>query len=358
MRTLTTVNKNNIFRNLPGCYLVLDPGPRYFILDANDAYLEAMGKTRRIIGKPLFEAFPGNPSEADPTGMKNLKASLDQVIKTKQKHRMRIQRYDTQVKDTQSFEVRYWKPVNIPVLDHQGEIECIIHSVSDVTDKEILRQHLKMKNADVHQQINDAINTTRELQRMEISRELHDNINQLLVTSRMYIGRALHAAPDKKDVLEPGYELLGKAINEIRNISMSLLETNVEEHDLSLAVKNLLCHVESLGMVKIEKSIDLPFEDELDARFKVMVFRIIQEAVTNVIKHADAKKLYVNLKVENNQLELMVRDNGKGFDKKKITGGIGFRNIRSRVAMLDGSLNIHSVKGRGTKLMVHLPITD
>jgi signal transduction histidine kinase len=356
MKQKNSIGIDVLFQALPGCYLLLRPDPEFTILDANDAYLKTTGTTPEIIGQPLFRIFPDNPSDPSANGVKNLTASLNKVIRTKKKDRISAHRFDTRICDTQTFGIRYWSCVNIPVLDDEGNLQCIIHSVVDVTDREILRQHLRMRDRHTQQQISDAISTTRELQCMEISRELHDNINQLLVTSSLYIGRALHGRQQKKELLETGYELLEKAIAEIRNISTTLLHNNVEEHNLTGAINNLLCQVSSFGTINTHKEMNIPDECRLDAKLKVMLFRIIQEAVANALKHSEAKNLFLGLSMKSDMLSLVIRDDGKGFATEQKNSGMGFRNIKSRVALMDGQLRIWSRPGKGVEMTVQVPV--
>jgi PAS domain S-box-containing protein len=121
----------SLFEAAPGLYLVLLPD--LTIVGASDAYLEAtITKRSNITGKNLFDIFPDNPQDLDADGVSNLRASLNTVLKTKQLHRMSIQKYDIRNTDGQ-FEERYWSPINKPILENQ-EVKYIIHRVEDVTE--------------------------------------------------------------------------------------------------------------------------------------------------------------------------------------------------------------------------------
>jgi PAS domain S-box-containing protein len=130
-----------LFESVPGLYLILSPD--LIILNASDTYLRAtMTKRDEIIGHHLFDVFPDNPNDADATGTKNLKASLDRVIEKHIPDIMRIQKYDVAKPGSQGkiFEERYWSPVNSPVLDKSGKLVYIIHRVEDVTEFVKLKQ--------------------------------------------------------------------------------------------------------------------------------------------------------------------------------------------------------------------------
>lgn len=124
-----------VFEATPHPYLILDPV--YTIVDVNNAYLDATSTSRgEIVGRCIFDVFPDNPNDPYATGVKNLKDSLEQVVKTKRPHRMVIQKYDIPVPGSTSgeFEERYWSPINTPVLNERNEVLYIIHHVENVTE--------------------------------------------------------------------------------------------------------------------------------------------------------------------------------------------------------------------------------
>lgn len=138
------VNFAALFEQAPCAYLVLLPdAPRYTIASASDAYLRATLARREgtdaIIGRGVFEAFPDPPDDPSATGTRNLRNSLETVLSTKAPHLMAVQRYDIQAPD-HTWEVRYWEPLNTPVLRPDGEVEYILHHVHDVTDREWQRE--------------------------------------------------------------------------------------------------------------------------------------------------------------------------------------------------------------------------
>lgn len=125
-----------MFEFAPDAYLLLAPdAPRFTMVAANAARLRAtLTKREAVIGRPLFEVFPDNPADPAATGVRNLRASLYEVLRTKQAHRMPVQKYDIR-KPNGDFEERYWEPLNSPVLDERGELIYIIHRVEDVTER-------------------------------------------------------------------------------------------------------------------------------------------------------------------------------------------------------------------------------
>lgn len=130
-----------LFESAPGLFLVLTPSLN--IVAVSDAYLRAtMTRREQILGKGIFEIFPDNPDDPAATGVRNLRASLDRVIRDRKADVMAVQRYDVRRPEdpTGPFEHRYWSPFNSPVLGSGGQVEFIIHRVEDVTEFVRLQQ--------------------------------------------------------------------------------------------------------------------------------------------------------------------------------------------------------------------------
>jgi signal transduction histidine kinase/CheY-like chemotaxis protein len=135
-----------LFESVPGLYLVLMPDFR--IIAVSDAYLRAtMTKRESILGRDIFDVFPDNPQDPTATGVRNLRASLEAVLREKRSNAMAVQKYDIQrpASEGGGFETRYWSPVNSPAIDSEGQVVHIIHRVEDVTEfvrvKQVGRQH-------------------------------------------------------------------------------------------------------------------------------------------------------------------------------------------------------------------------
>jgi PAS domain S-box-containing protein len=117
----------------PDLYLILDAD--LTIVGASNAYVDAtMTKRESIVGSFLFDVFPDNPNDPNADGEQNLRSSLEAVLRERVPHQMDIQKYDIRKPDSAGFEVRYWSPMNTPVINPKGEVEWIIHRVEDVTD--------------------------------------------------------------------------------------------------------------------------------------------------------------------------------------------------------------------------------
>jgi PAS domain S-box-containing protein len=127
------VDFQRLFESSPGLSLVLDPG--LHIVAVTDTYLTAtLTERHAIVGRHLFDVFPDNPDDAEATGVSNLRASLETVLREQTSHTMAIQKYDIRKPNSEEFEERFWSPVNHPVLDANGQLIYILHCVEDVTN--------------------------------------------------------------------------------------------------------------------------------------------------------------------------------------------------------------------------------
>jgi len=172
-----------LFESAPGLYLVLTPD--LTIIAVSDAYLQAtMTEREDILGRPLFEVFPDNPDDADATGVSNLSASLQRVLRKRVADEMAVQKYDIRRPDSEGggFEERYWSPKNSPVLDAAGAVQYIIHRVEDVTEAVRLRKQ-GSEQSKAHEQLRahaEKVETEvfrRASENQRLNREL-DELNQ------------------------------------------------------------------------------------------------------------------------------------------------------------------------------------
>ncbi|MGR9087252.1 MAG: PAS domain S-box protein [Gammaproteobacteria bacterium] len=171
-----------LFESIPGLYLVLDKDFR--IVAVSDAYTRAT-KTRRedIIGSGIFDIFPDNPNDPTADGVRNLRASLMTVLRTRTEHAMAVQKYDIRKPASEGggFEERYWSPLNSPVLDNDGTLDYIIHRVEDVTEfihlkqdgikqselTEELQLRMEKMEAEIYKRAQEVISTTDDLRNSE-----------------------------------------------------------------------------------------------------------------------------------------------------------------------------------------------
>jgi PAS domain S-box-containing protein len=172
-----------LFESSPGLLLVLDPG--LYIVAVSNGYLAAtMTRREQLLGRHMFDAFPDNPQDPEASGVANLGASLQRVLEKRLPDRMPVQKYDVRRPPEAGgeFEVRYWAPLNTPVLDHDGELRFIIHRVEDVTDLVRLQHEGRAQEALLHELRAQIAVIERALQARE--RELAARETELVARER------------------------------------------------------------------------------------------------------------------------------------------------------------------------------
>ena len=234
---------------------------------------------------------------------------------------------------------------------------AILELANDVTERVQLEKALNEQHVTRQRQITEAVIVAQEKERTEIGKELHDNVNQILGASNLYINTAMTDEDMRQELLGRSTELVSKAINEIRKISKSLITPGLREIGLIESIEDI---IEDIRVARDAPAIDLDLvnidEDQIEERRKLTLFRIVQEQLNNIVKHARATQVVIRLSLEREYIVLMVVDNGVGFDAARHRRGVGITNIISRAELFSGKVEIASAPGEGCVLTVSLAI--
>ncbi|RPE71789.1 two-component system NarL family sensor kinase [Pacificibacter maritimus] len=200
---------------------------------------------------------------------------------------------------------------------------------------------------------------TQEEERSRVARELHDGISQILIGVRFALDLACRRLdkddPRAKDSLEKSVSMLGSAINEVRRISRDLRPGVLDDLGLGPALKSMTEDFEARTGIKMSVE-TVVFRNRLDEEAKTALFRIAQEALTNIERHSGATSGYMSLRGHRNGATLLVRDNGHGIAFSDAEGrGLGLRNMQERMDQLDGTLTISQLS-QGTQIDATVPL--
>ncbi len=207
----------------------------------------------------------------------------------------------------------------------------------------------------------DAILEAQEAERSRIARELHDETGAALTAILLDLTAIDGAAtlPDARQAAAALRQDARSALENVGRLAFSIRPPALDEFGLAAALKDLSSRLEERGVLNVEVEIDLPADTRLPAKLETAIFRITQEALTNVVKHADAKTVRVTLAGRKRSVVLAVVDDGRGFSQaREVDGGFGLIGIRERVASLNGALDLKSTGGAGTRLALELPLPD
>ena len=201
----------------------------------------------------------------------------------------------------------------------------------------------------------------QEDERQRVARELHDGISQLLVSVKYSLNIA--SIRDSKgegaiENIERGVVILDEAISEVRRISKDLRPSVLDDLGLATAVKSLADDFAKRSGIEIDMEAD-KIGDILSSEGKTALYRVMQEALTNIARHANATALKIRLKSRAGTVRLMIADNGRGFNvvnAEENNGGHGINNMRERLEAQGGWLQLRSITGRGSRILAVLPV--
>ncbi|MEO7530065.1 MAG: PAS domain S-box protein, partial [Sediminibacterium sp.] len=240
-------------------------------------------------------------------------------------------------------------------IEYKGT-SAVLAIHNNITEKIRLEEKLAEEKILKQKEITEAMIQVQEKERYEISTELHDNVNQQLTVAMMYIASAQQKNPDSAEVLKQSSGFILNAIEEIRKLSQALVSPMIKHFGLSKAVEGLLDDISVVNPLQIELTADTFYEEDIKYDFKLSMFRIVQEQMNNIIKHANAKHVNIILRRDVTTLFMKIQDDGIGFDINQQRKGIGIYNIISRSDMYDGIVDIQTSSGSGCSISITFPI--
>ena len=245
------------------------------------------------------------------------------------------------------------------VLRHaDGKAYRMIGSMQDISKQTVLEAKLEREISLKEKQINDAMQDANESARSEIGKELHDNVNQLLGVSRLYLEMAKQGGNNSEAHLARSSEYTQNAIEAIRKLSKGLSTDSIQLLGLCYSIENLAEVAMEINPVTITCSLDPLVENRLHDKFKLNIYRIIQEQLNNIMKHAKAAHVCIVLSQNKRTVILTIEDDGIGFNTAKRNKGVGVDNINSRAAAFNGRACFVSAPGKGCTLTITFMVND
>lgn len=383
-------NFQELFEALPGLYVVLDRDFR--IVAVSDAYLAAtMTRREEILGRELFEVFPDNPDDPTASGVDNVRASLERVRQTRQPDAMPIQQYDIRRPKDEGgeFEVRYWSPVNSPVLDERQRVSFIVHRVEDVTDFVRLEERESLHEAEVVRRsielhaANERLRIADSAKNEFLSRMSHELRSPL--TAIMGFGQLLSfSGLDPKS--EERVSMILKASDHLLAIVHEVLDlSRVQEGTVSISPETVALQplvdeavdlmrplAESLDVVmhppELAPGVGYVFAD--NQRLKQVVINLLSNAIKYNRPTGEIRVSVVEAPDE--RVRVSVTDTGRGISPESIAKlfvpferldaaaagiegtGLGLALSRTLVDAMGGTIGVESVLGAGSTFTVEL----
>lgn len=238
---------------------------------------------------------------------------------------------------------------------NDGNPVRLIGSIQDITDRKLLEQQLLKEQVQKQKLINKATIDAQEKERGMISAELHDNVNQLLMSARLHINAAKNNE-NANELINKASEYLLTAVEEIRGLSHKLNSSIVKNVGLEASINDICRNMKQFSGIEVCMEIDPAAVEQLSEEQQLVLFRIVQEQSSNIIKYSQANNVTITLSNHHTCCSLAISDDGIGFDKtKQKANGIGFINIFNRVDAYNGKTEIITYPGNGCTLAVTMP---
>lgn len=332
----------SILDNTPAVVYVKDLEGRYLLV--NRAYEELRESTRElsehILNKTDFDLFPAEVAE-------EFRANDRKVIAANKP----LQFEETAPRDEA---IHTYVSVKFPLYDVSGEPFAVCGISTDITERKRREEQMRAERRFLKKLLH-----AHERDRQLLAYDLHDGLIQDITGALIHL-----QIVDPKRILEAGelpafqraVDLLRKSIDEGRRLMAGLRPPIIDEQGVIAAIRDMLAEQKVRGKIEVEFVVDVRFR-RLDPFLEGMIYRIVQEAVTNVIRHSQADRARADIHEKDNEVQIEVRDWGVGFVPSQVSEDrFGLQGIRKRVELLGGRIEIDSAPGQGTRLFVALPL--
>ncbi len=327
---------------------------RNVVEQADEAVAISEGEPRTPPGPPILYV---NPAFTDMTGYEpeEVVGRSPRFLRGPRTEPWVLQQLQQQLEEGQSFEgevvnyrkdgtafVNHW--TSAPVRNEHGDITHWISIQRDVTDKRKMDQRLL---------------EVQDEERRRIDAEIHDEMGGLLSSLQLAVDRARLAAND--DITEqfaPIVDLVNELSNITRSISRRLYPGELDDHGLAETLSSLIRNLEEKHELAVTLDSNLEEEDRFSSLVEVTAYRVVHEALINVVRHAQTTTARVEIRVRDGAFHLQITDDGQGFNpSEQEEKTYGLAGMRERVDRLNGELEIDTAPGDGTQISVVLPLT-
>ncbi len=249
----------------------------------------------------------------------------------------------------------HWYHVRmLPVRDKPNNVFGLMIALSDITEKKLLEEQILSQKVEEQKKITRAVLNAQEKERNLIGQELHDNVNQILAGAKMFLGLIKKDGKDNEELLKKSITLIDNAVNEIRDLTRDQV-TPQKKIDLKDLIQSLVDKLNEHAHLKTTFDYDVGkvvVNDDL----KLNIYRIIQEGINNILKHASARSAVITVKADRKTLFVSIVDDGKGLDTTKKYKGVGINNILNRVDSYNGRIAIDSGPEKGCRIELAIPL--
>lgn len=235
--------------------------------------------------------------------------------------------------------------------------DCILTTLSDITERKRIEEELNASRSRL-EVLSRQLIATQESERRYIARELHDQIGQSLTAIKLNLNAVQSSAHEipTLTILHETIAVVDQTLEQVRTLSLELRPSILDDLGLVAALRWYLDRQASRAGFTVQFAAELSNGD-VSKEIETTCFRVTQEIVTNVVRHAHARNVRVEIRRLETELELFVQDDGVGFDPTAARGNsMGLSGMRERVMIVGGRMDIQSAPSRGTEIRVRVPL--
>lgn len=229
-----------------------------------------------------------------------------------------------------------------------GDPLHLISALHDLTEIRDVKGKYYQQQVQFRQSVSKMMIDVQEKERNRWAEELHDNVAQVLTVARLFMEQAQQQ--DGNPYLQKSKNMIDTAISDIRQMSSAIKPPEFSHTTLCEALEGLVANIKRVSTFEYDLHLDQCLDDSITAEHKLMIYRVVQEQFSNILKYAQATRVSLHIKSQEHQVLMLIKDNGKGFDPEQVKAGIGLKNIRSRLQAFSGHLTIDSAPGKGCEL--------
>ena len=343
---LASAELHQIFETAADGMRVIDK--EFNVVRANETFLTLSGMNREeTIGRKCYEGFRGAECRTHDCPLNRIFNNGGRIESDSEKIRKDGSIVPCIVTAT-------------PFRNTGGELVGIVEDFKDISERrgseqELRESHERLRDLATHLQV------VREEERSRIAREIHDELGQALTALKMDVHWLSHRCPTEEQEIKKKLGamsiVIDNTVRAVKRISSELRPILLDDFGLSAAIE---WHAEEFSeRTGIEcRIVSDPEEIVLDQACSIAIFRVFQESLTNIARHADASEVNVSLKKNSTNFKMVIRDNGKGIKSHDITDprSFGLTGMRERVHYLKGEINIYGSESQGTTVEISLPI--
>jgi PAS domain S-box-containing protein len=324
------------------------------IIWANETAKKAFGND--IIGKKCYEVYHRRREPCEPYPCLTLKAFQDG----------KVHEHDTQVIDKDGKIIYFHCIANVSLRDKEGKPTGVIEISRDIT-KQVQARKALLESEKKLRSLSSQLLSAQERERQRISKELHDELGQALTVLKLQL-RSIEKKLRKDQIalrgdFEETLHFIDGVIENVRRLSRDLSPSILEDLGLRAALQWMIDNFTK--HYNIKSSVDMAKIDSFFSQEEqILIFRIFQESLTNIVKHAQANHLSIIIRQQEGKVSFVVEDDGNGFDVNLIRAsdvtekGLGLAAMEERTHMLGGSLNIWSQEKEGTRITITIPVEE